>query len=75
MIQDMHRRHPKMNIQQYMSTSILEKIFKQTGASMVDLRLSERNDRKLEFGSYSEKSEMDDMEEEILGENGNEDYI
>ena len=70
----MHQRYSKLHIQHYLATSILEQIFKQVGVPMSSMKITQVDNPK-EQGSFEDNSELEEMDEEIQEESGNEDYM
>ena len=73
-IQNMHQRYSKLHIQHYLATSIIEQIFKQVGVPMSSMKITQVDNPK-EQGSFEDNSELEEMDEEIQEESGNEDYM
>ena len=70
----MHQRYSKLHIQHYLATSIIEQIFKQVGVPMSSMKITQVDNPK-EQGSFEDNSELEEMDEEIQEESGNEDYM
>ena len=70
----MHQRYSKLHIQHYLATRIIEQIFKQVGVPVSSMKITQVDNPK-EQGSFEDNSELEEMDEEIQEESGNEDYM
>lgn len=70
----MQQRYSKLHIQHYLTTSIIEQIFKQVGVPMSSMKITQADNSK-EQESFEGNSELEEMDEEIQEESGNEDFM